>query len=146
MHPQMNPLRRHPVSIAIVLAALAAVMAIFTLVRPEFQRKSEVRMINLAEQETISPTGVRTAFAAEGLRLRYGYDWEFGVVLSNVPSAEQGRRTGVQVIVGGRTGNVDFGPKLSSYDARFENLLVTYDGTDAPTLDRIKAAVRTLAR
>jgi hypothetical protein len=32
MHPQMNPLRRHPVSIAIAIAvaALAAVAAVFT--------------------------------------------------------------------------------------------------------------------
>jgi len=140
----MNPLTRHPVSIAIVLAALAAVTAVFTLARPQFHGKYEGKTINLAEQDTISPAAVRAAFAAEGVRLRYGYDWEGGVVLSNVPPAEQGRRKGVQVIVGGRIGNVDFGPKVSSYDERFENVLVTYDGSDAATLDRVKAAVHTL--
>jgi hypothetical protein len=146
MHPQMNPLTRHPVSIAIVLAALAAVAAVFILARPEFQGKSEGEWINLAEQDTISPAAVRAAFAAEGVRLRYGYDWDGGVVLSNVPPAEQGRREDVQVIVGGGIGNVDFGPKVSSYDERFENILVSYDGTDAATLHRVKAAVHTLKR
>ena len=142
----MNPLTRHPMSIAIVLAAFAAVMAVFTLARPEFQGKSEDKMINLAEQDTISSAAVRTAFAAEDVRLRYSYEWVFGVVLSNVPSAEQGRSKGVQVMVGGRSGNVDFGPKVGSYDERFENILVTYDGTDAATLERVKAAVNTLRR
>jgi hypothetical protein len=46
----------------------------------------------------------------------------------------------------GRSGNVDFGPKVGSYDERFENILVTYDGTDAATLERVKAAVNTLRR
>jgi hypothetical protein len=33
-----------------------------------------------------------------------------------------------------------------SYDERFQNILVTYDGTDAATLERVKAAVNTLRR
>ena len=33
-----------------------------------------------------------------------------------------------------------------SYDERFENILVTYDGTDAATLERVKAAVNALRR
>jgi hypothetical protein len=142
----MNPLTRHPMSIAIVLAALAVVAAVFTFARPQFHGKYEGKRINLAEQDTISPTAVRAAFAAEGVQLRYSYDWEGGVVLSNVPPTEQGQRKDVQVIVGGRIGNVDFGPKVSSYDERFENVLVTYDGSVAATLDRVKAAVHTLKR
>jgi hypothetical protein len=142
----MSSLTRHPVPTAIVLAALATVVAVFTLGRPESRAKSEDRMINLAAQDTISPTAVRAAFAAEGVRLRYSYDWEFGVVLSNVPPAEQGRQKDIQVMVGGRAGSVDFGPKVSSYDERFENILVTYDGTEAATLDRVKAAVSKLKR
>jgi hypothetical protein len=142
--PSMNPLARHPGSIAIVLAALAVVAAVFTLARPQFQGKYEGKTINLAEQDTISPAAVRAAFAAEGVQLRYSYDWEGGVMLSNLPPDEQGGREAVQVTVGGRTGMVDYGPQVTPYDERFENVLVTYDGTDRAILDRVEAAVDTL--
>jgi hypothetical protein len=140
----MNPLTRHAVSIAVVLAALAGIAAVFTLARPEFHGKYEGKTIDLAQQDTITPAAVRTAFAAEGVRLRYSHDWEYGVVLSNVPPAEQGQKGKVQVTVGGRTGTVDYGPRIAPYDERFENILVAYDGTDASTLERVKAAVITL--
>jgi hypothetical protein len=140
----MNPLTRPPGSIAIVLAALAVVAAVFTLARPQFHGKYEGKTINLAEQDTISPAAVRVAFAAEGVQLRYSYDWEGGVVLSNFPPAEQGGREAVLVTVGGRTGMVDYGPQVTPYDERFENVLVTYDGTDPAILDRVEAAVDTL--
>src|SRR5688572_28373920 len=124
----MRLFTRHPVSIAIVLAAIAGVAAIFTFARPEYLGKFEENTINLAEQDTVSPTAVRAAFAAEGIPLRFSYDWAYGVVLSNVPQAEQGTRRNIQVNIGGRTGKVDYGPELTPYDARFENILVTYDG------------------
>jgi hypothetical protein len=142
----MSGLARYPLSIAIVLAALATVAAVFTLARPQFHGKSHGKTINLAEQDTISPAAVRAAFAAEGVQLRYSYDWEGGVVLSNVPPGEQGTREDVQVIVGGRIGTVDYGPQVTPYDERFENILITYDGTDAATLHQVKAAVDTLRR
>jgi hypothetical protein len=142
--PSMNPLTRHPGSIAIVLAALAVVAAVFTLARPQFHGKYEGKTINLAEQDTISPAAVRAAFAAEGVQLRYSYDWEGGVVLSDVPPDQQGGPEAVQVTVGGRTGRVDYGPQVTPYDERFENVLVTYDGTDPAILDRVEAAVDTL--
>jgi hypothetical protein len=142
----MNPLTRHSGSIAIVLAALAIVAAVFTLARPQFHGKYEGKTINLAEQDTISPAAVRAAFAAEGVQLRYGYDWEGGVVLSNVPPDEQGGREAVQVTVGGRTGMVDYGPQVAPYDQRFENVLVIYDGTNPAVLNRVEAAVGTLRR
>lgn len=142
--PSVNPLTRYPVSIAIVVAALATTAAVFTLARPQFHGKYEGKTINLAEQDTISPAAVRTAFAAEGVQLRYSYEWEGGVVLSNVPPAEQGRREAVLVTVGGRTGMVDYGPQVTPYDERFENVLVTYDGTDPAMLNRVEAAVDTL--
>jgi hypothetical protein len=142
--PSMNPLTRHPGSVAILLAALAVVAAVFTLARPQFHGKYEGKTINLAEQDTISPAAVRAAFAAEGVQLRYSYDWEGGVVLSNLPPIEQGGRQAVQVTVGGRTGMVDYGPQVTPYDERFENVLVTYDGTDSTMLNRVEAAVDTL--
>jgi len=133
-------------AIAIVLAALATVAAVFTLARPQFHGKYQGKTINLAQQDTISPAAVRAAFAAQGVQLRYSYDWEGGVVLSNVPPAAEGGRKDVQVIVGGRIGTVDYGPRVTPYDERFENILVTYDGTDAATLHQVKAAVDTLRR
>jgi hypothetical protein len=142
----MRLLTRHPLAGALVLATLAAAAAFFTFALPQYQGKYEEHMINLAEQETVSPTAVRAAFAAEGIRLRYSYDWPFGVALSDVRPSEQGRRKHIQVTVGGRTGRVDYGPELAPYDTRFENVLVTYNGSDEAMLDRVEAAVSTLRR
>jgi hypothetical protein len=137
---------RHPISLAIVLAALACVTGIFLFARPVVPQKYEENLINLADQDTVTPSAVRTAFASEGIRLRYSYDWAFGVVLSNVPPAQQGVRKKVNVTVGGRKGKVDYGPQVTAYDERFENVLVTYDGDDAETLARVEAAVHKLDR
>jgi hypothetical protein len=41
---------------------------------------------------------------------------------------------------------VEYGPHIAKYDERFENILVTYDGTDAATLNRVEAAVDELKR
>jgi hypothetical protein len=45
---------------------------------------------------------------------------------------------------GPRTGIGSFGPKLESYDNRFENVMVTYGGHDEQLLLEIKAAVSSL--
>jgi hypothetical protein len=45
------------------------------------------------------------------------------------------------VVVGGRTGRVGFGAQATSFDERFENVLVTYDGTDEAVVERLEAAV-----
>jgi hypothetical protein len=50
----------------------------------------------------------------------------------------------VIVAVGARTGRLSFGPELTSYDERFENVLVTYDGTDEAVVNRLDAAVEAL--
>jgi hypothetical protein len=143
MHVPMRLVARHPVSLVIVLAAFAAVAAVFTFARPQYHRPYESKMTNLAEQDYISPKTVRAAFAREGLALRYLSATNL-TVLSDVPSAEQGHPGKVVVVVGGRTGMIGLGPELDPYDERFDNVLVTYDGTNGATVDRVKAAVAAL--
>jgi hypothetical protein len=50
----------------------------------------------------------------------------------------------LSVLVGTRTGLVGFGAKYNAYDERFENVMVTYGGSDEALLARIKAAVAAL--
>jgi hypothetical protein len=50
----------------------------------------------------------------------------------------------LQVVVGPRTSTGSFGPKLESYDNRFENVMVTYGGDNEQLLQKVKAAVASL--
>jgi hypothetical protein len=50
----------------------------------------------------------------------------------------------LSVLVGTRTGLVGFGAKYNAYDERFENVMITYGGSDEALLARIKAAVAAL--
>jgi hypothetical protein len=139
-------LTRYPVVLGVTLAAAALLTALFTVARPQSGGKFSGEMINLAEQDYVSPTAARAAFKAEGVSLRYSYAFANGVVLSDLPPARQGRGTPVLVTVGGRTGRVSYGPKITPYDQRFENVLVTYSGADEVVTDRLDAAVAALKR
>lgn len=99
-------------------------------------------MVNLAEKAYISPSAVRAAFAAEGLPLRYTTGPRPLLVLHTDPPPQTAEK--LSVLVGARTGRVGFGAKYNAYDERFENVMVTYGGTDEAVLARIKASVATL--
>lgn len=137
---------RSRVTLVIALATVALVAAVFTVARPHYDGKFDDKMIDLAEQDYVSPASVRAAFAAEGVSLRYSYDFANGTVLSDVPKARQGRGTPILVTVGGGVGMVSYGPELTAYDERFENVLVTYGGADDAVVDRLDAAVSELER
>lgn len=135
-------LTRYPVSLVIVLAAVGAVAAVFTFARPQMESEPGTEMVNLAEKDYISPAAVRAAFAAEGLPLRYTTGSPPLFVLHSDPPPQTADK--LSVLVGARTGLVGFGGKHNAYDERFENVMVTYGGSDEALLARIKAAVATL--
>lgn len=99
-------------------------------------------MTNLAEQDYLSPARVRAAFAAEGVPLPYS------TRIANLTTFSNGRRGATAeklfVQIGARTGRIGFGPELTPYDERFENVLVTYGGPDEALLARVKDAVAAL--
>jgi hypothetical protein len=140
----VRPLARHQISVAIVLAAAAGVAAVFTFARPQLEDDPATEMVNLAEKDYISPAAVRSAFAAEGLPLRYTAGSPPLLVLYSDPPPQTAEK--LSVLVGARTGRVGFGAKYNAYDERFENVVVTYGGDDEDTLARINAAVVTLKR
>ena len=99
-------------------------------------------MVDLAEKDYISPAAVRAAFAAESLPLRYMTRSGLLLVLHSDPPPQTAEK--LSVVVGARKGRVGFGARYNAYDDRFENVMVTYGGSDDALLARIKAAVATL--
>jgi hypothetical protein len=138
--PEVAFLPRYWMSILVLVGATLATLAIFTFARPQYHPRYESRMINFSEQNYLSPDTVRRAFAKHGIRLKSSPAFEF--TLLNVPRAVQA--DDLQVVVGPRTGTGSFGPKLASYDNRFENVMVTYGGRDELLLREVKAAVSSL--
>jgi hypothetical protein len=137
---------RHPVVVAVAFAGAAALAGVLVFAQVRYALESDRGPIDLAAQEQVSPAALRTAFAAQGIHLPHAYAFVHGTVLSDLPPAEHGRGSPVLVTVGGRTGRVDYGPVLTRYDGRFENVLVTYDGPDAALVERLGVAVAALVR
>ena len=141
MEQYVRLLTRHPASFAIVLAA-AAVAAVFTFARPQLESEPGTEMVNLAEKDYVSADAVRAAFAAEDLPLRYTTRFASLLILHSDPPPQTAEK--LSVVVGARTGRVSFGAKYNSYDERFENIVVTYGGSDEAVLSRIESAVAAL--
>jgi len=131
---------RYSLSILVVLIATLGTFAVFTFARPQYHPRYESKMIDFSKQNYVSPDTVRAAFAKQGIRLRTSAAFEYTVL--NTRRAAQA--DDLQVIVGPRTGIGSFGPKLESYDTRFENVMVTYGGRDERLLQEVKAAVSSL--
>ncbi len=140
----MTLLVRYRTSAVLVLVAVAAVGGLFTVARARVETGGgDSQMIQLAQQAHVSVTEVRDAFAAEGIVLRYSTTSPVVTILSTSPP---GRWTSEKLFVhvGGRTGQIDFGVRLTEYDERFENILVTYGGDDESLLRHIESSVETL--
>jgi hypothetical protein len=136
-------LLRHPISLAVVLGAIAATAAVFIFARPQYHPRYESQMIDFSSRRYISPATVRRAFAANGIPLVAGDAPGKGTAwLSSEPAPWTA--DALQIMVGPRTGRGSWGPKLEPYDERFDNVLVTYGGHDEVLLRRAKAAVATL--
>jgi hypothetical protein len=138
--PEVASLPRHPVSILVVLAATLGTLAVFTFAKPVYHPRYESKMIDFSKQDYVSPKTVRVAFAKRGIRLLTSS--AFALTVFN--NRREAQADDLQVVVGPRTGTGSFGPKLESYDIRFENVLVTYGGHDERLLQQVKAAVSDL--
>jgi hypothetical protein len=103
---------RHAVSLLVVLGALAATVAVFTVARPEYHPHYESKMIDFARLPYRSPPHIRAVFLRHGIRLYAGAApvkggaW-LGASQPPVPSAS------LQVMVGPRTGKASWGRSLS---------------------------------
>jgi hypothetical protein len=133
-------LPRYSVSILVVGGATLATFALFTFARPQYQPRYESKMIDFSKQNYLSPDTVRVAFGKQGIRLLTSS--VFDLTLLRMPRAVQA--DDLHVVVGPRTGTGSFGPKLESYDNRFDNVMVTYGGHDEQLLQEVKAAVSSL--
>jgi hypothetical protein len=122
----------------IVLVAFAAAGAFVA-----FGRSHDGRTVDLSTVHYYSPAVVLKAFDAHGIQLRYASApgvsprWLSTTALPAPASA-------MYVMVGARTGRVDWGRKPSGFDQPVGNLLVHYGGSNATTLAEVKAAVGAL--
>jgi hypothetical protein len=133
-------LPRYSVSILVVVGATLATFTVFTFARPQYHPRYESKMIDFSKQNYVSPDTVRVAFAKQGIRLVTSSVFE--LKLLHIPREVQA--DDLQIVVGPHTGTGSFGPKLESYDSRFENVMVTYGGRDEQLLQDVKAAVSSL--
>lgn len=138
---------RYPISLVIVLAALAAMTAVFVFARPQY-RTPDQRIVDLNRVHPFSPAVVRRTFAAQGIRLRYSNEEQRGsgpLWLSTTPPPVP--VGGLYVIFAGDSGTVSWGPKPSGeYDQPVGNLDVHYGGNNPSTIAALKAAVAGLRR
>ena len=129
---------RYWLTLAIVLAAVAATACFLAVGLPRTPTPNE-RRVDLSRVHYYSPALVRRTFAEHGIHLRFGYTVASDLqVLSTTPHSDL-----LSVDVGGRTGQVGWGPK-HAYDHTLGNLDVRYDGSNPNTLAAVKAAVTDL--
>jgi hypothetical protein len=131
--------------IALNRPAALAILVVFAVggAFVAFSRSHHGRTVDLSAVHYYSPAVVRRAFDAHGIQLRYASArgvsprWLSATALP-APT------TAVYVMVGPRTGRVDWGRKPSGFDEPVGNLLVHYGGSNATVLADVKAAVGAL--
>jgi hypothetical protein len=133
---------RHPLSLVIVMAALAGTAAVFAFARPQYQKPNQSEMIDFSGRIYHSPDAVEAAFAAHGVQLHIVSRFSGMITLSNESAPLQA--DALQVIVAPRSGRGSWGPRLEPYDERFDNLLVSYGGKDERLLASVESAVSDL--
>jgi hypothetical protein len=138
----MSLILRYPISLVLVLAALAGTAAVFTVARPQFRSADGSEMVDFSKRTYRSLETVQSAFAAEGIQVRVVGRFNGFITLSNGSAPVQA--DALQVVVAPKSGNGSWGPRLEPYDERFDNLLVTYGGKDERLLARVKSAVSAL--
>ena len=140
---------RHPVGVAIVTVALALTAAVFVFARPQYHDPNRGPTFDMrGRHDLLTVQQVRTAFAAQGIRLDHGGPMCCGsgggwvAMLSAIPAPVSTAH--VQVFVVGPAARGSFGAKQPGYDARFRNVVVQYDGPSSDVLRRARAAVADL--
>jgi hypothetical protein len=137
----VHAVARNPVLAVAILAAAFGTVAVFTFAKPEHRDRYQSEMVDFSSREYHSPDSVRRSFLAHGIDLRYRTQFSDFQSLSNVRTWTA---SDLQVQVAPRRGRGSWGPKLERYDERFDNVLVTYGGTDEHLLRRVRAAVADL--
>ena len=141
-------LARHAVAASIVLVALAALASVFVFARPRYVPEQQTKTLDMTKRDHLTVQQVHAAFKVHGIRLDYGgrlFGGAHGswlVSLAAVPAPVDS--THVQVSVFGPKAKVGWSEPHSGYEALFDNVAVTYDGTSDDVLRRAKAAVAEL--
>ncbi len=130
---------RHLVGALLVASMLFVTVGVFTFARPAYRAPNESRTIDFSKEHHYALADVKRAFAAHGIVLHAGARSAGFAWLGSGPAPF--RADSLQVIVAPRNGRASWGDKVSPYDARFGNVLVTYGGHDGTLLARVKAAV-----
>jgi hypothetical protein len=141
-------LLRHPVSLVIVLVAMATTMSVFVFARPQYRPQFENPPFDMTKEHVYSRAEVRGAFAQHGLRLRYvtqigGHDGGVTTYATGKPpwDTKQFYVYYAGPKAQGSWGDPDIAKDGGEYEQRFGNLLVHYGGSDEQMLARIEAAV-----
>jgi hypothetical protein len=141
-------LARHAVVTSIVVVALVVTASVFVFARPRYVPEHQSKTLDMTKRHHVTVQQVQRAFRAQGIHLDYGgrlYEGAPGtwlVSLAAVPAPVDS--TNVQVSVFGPKSKVGWGETHSGYEALFDNVGVTYDGSSDDVLRRAKAAVADL--
>lgn len=138
---------RYPVSVVVVVVALFATAAVFTVARPRYQPAVEVENVDLAKERHVSVSDVRAAFAAEGIRLAHTkLDASSGMTWLGVrPSPGDEKDLYVTVLPEKGVFGLGHGEwEDGIFEQRVGNVLVHYGGADEKVLERVKRAVGSL--
>lgn len=138
---------RYPISFFVIVFALLATAAVFTVARPRFRPAIEIETVDLSKPPHHSVSDVRSAFAGEGIRLTSaGHDSISATTtlgLGPLPWDD----SDLWVTVFPQKGVLGIGHgewEKSIFEQRLGNVLVHYGGTDADLLEQVKRAVTTL--
>jgi hypothetical protein len=140
---------RHPISFALIVVALLATVAVFTVARPTYRPAVEIENVDLAKERHYTVSDVRAAFAGEGIRftaVRRAPDSSM-TWLGFGPWAWSDEDLYVQVlpekgVVG--LGHGEWEERI--YEERVGNVIVHYGGSDEALLAKVERAVATLDR
>lgn len=145
----MSVLVRHPISLVVVLVAIATTIAVFVFARPQYRPELESKMFDMSNEHVYSRAEVRQAFAGQGLRFTYvdqiGNNRATGITTFATKAPPWDTQQFYVYYAGpkakGSWGDPDIAHHAGEYEERFGNLLVHYGGSDEQLLARIEAAV-----
>jgi hypothetical protein len=139
-------LRRYPVSLATVLIAALAMMVFFAVARPRYEPAVDVEHVDLSRQAHYSVADVRSAFAANGIRLNRTAEGLTGITMLGAGSLPW-EQMDLVVTVLPEIGTVGIGHgewEEETFERRVGNVLVQYGGTEGEVVERVERALTTL--
>jgi hypothetical protein len=139
--------RRYPVSLAVVVAAVTATAAFFTVARPRYDPAVDVESVDLSRELHHSVAEVRAAFAAEGVAFSAKVDDPTSGMTMLGVGPRPWDVTDLSVTVLPAEGVVGIGHgewEETMFEERVGNVLVQYGGDDEALLARVKRALQRL--